>query len=156
MNKNQPARKRLQPAQPKPLTNAFVGQSKPPSNAELAAALGPAKTVWDQFITELVVECGLADQEWNSYSLKAGWALRLKREQRNIVYLSPCLGCFLASFALSDKAVQAARQSDLPAAVLKIIGNAKRYAEGTAVRLQIKSAKEISSVKTLVAIKLAN
>jgi len=33
---------------------------------------------------------------------------------------------------------------------------AKRYAEGTAVRLQIKSAKDISPVKILAAIKLEN
>ena len=156
MNKFKPAKKRLQPAQSKLPANAFIGQSKPPSNAELAAALGPAKTVWDQLIAELADGCSLAEQEWNSYSLKAGWALRLKREQRNIVYLSPCAGCFLASFALGDKAVQAARQSKLPTAVLKIISNARRYAEGTAVRLQIKSAKDISPVKTIAAIKLAN
>ena len=156
MNKIKPAKKRLKPAQTKLPVNAFVGQSKPPSNVELAAALGPAKTVWDQLIAELAGECGLADQEWNSYSLKAGWALRLKREQRNIVYLSPCSDCFLASFALGDKAVQAARQSKLPTALLKIINDARRYAEGTAVRLQIKSVQDISPVKILVAVKLAN
>lgn len=100
-------------------------------------------------------ECGIVDQEWNSYSPKAGWALRLKRAQRNIVYLSPCRGSFLASFALGDKAVQTARQSKLPAAVIKTINEAKRYAEGTGVRLEVKSARDIGAVKKLAAIKLA-
>jgi hypothetical protein len=156
MNKIKPAKKRLKPAQTKLPANAFVGRSKPPSNTELAAALGPAKTVWDQLNAELADECVLADHEWNSYLPNAGWALRLKRDQRNIVYLSPCSGCFLASFALGDKAVQAAQQSKLPTAVFKIINDARRYAEGTAVRLQIKSANDISPVKILAAIKLAN
>ena len=136
--------------------NAFINYPNPPSEAALTAALGPTKAVWDRLIAELSDECDLSQQEWNSYSLKAGWSLRLKHEQRNIVYLCPCSGCFLASFALGDKAVQAARQGKLPLAVLEIISEAKRYSEGTAVRLQIESAQDISSVKTLAAVKLAN
>ncbi len=136
--------------------NAFINHPKPPSDAELASALGTAKNVWDQLLADLAKECDLTEREWNSYSLKAGWALRLKRGQRNIVYLSPCEHSFLVSFALGDKAVKAAQQSKLPPAVLKLIGEAKKYAEGTAVRLEIRPAKDIAPVKTLTAIKLAN
>jgi hypothetical protein len=136
--------------------NAFTGKTEQPSDGELTAALGPAKAVWDQLIAGLADECGIVDQEWNSYSRKAGWALRLKRGQRNIVYLSPCDGCFLASFALGDKAVQAARQAGLPRPVVKIINEARRYAEGTGVRLEVKTPKDIGPVKKLAAIKLDN
>ena len=136
--------------------NAFINKSKPPTNAELAAALGPAKKIWDQLIGDLADECGIVDQEWNSYSLKAGWSLRLKHKQRNIVYLSPRQDCFLASFALGDKAMQAARQCKLPPPAIKIINEAKKYAEGTGVRLEVKAPKDIESVKKLAAIKLAN
>jgi hypothetical protein len=80
----------------------------------------------------------------------------LQHKKRNIVYLSPCRGCFRASFALGDKAVQAARRSGLPAGVIKIIGQVKRYAEGTAVRIEVKAAKDIAVVEKLAAVKLAN
>jgi hypothetical protein len=136
--------------------NAFIGKAERPTDEELTAALGPAKTAWDQLIDDLADECGVVGQQWNSYSRKAGWSLRLKREQRNIVYLSPHRGCFLVSFALGDKAVQAAQQSKLPPRVIKIINEAKRYAEGTGVRLEVKSPKDIEAVKKLAAIKLAN
>jgi hypothetical protein len=136
--------------------NAFIGHAKQPTDGELTAALGPAKVLWNQLIADLADECGVAGQEWNSYSPKAGWSLRLKREQRNIIYLSPCPGCFRVSFALGDKAVQAARQSKLPPRVLKIINEAKRYAEGTGVRLEVKASKDLAVVKKLAAIKLAN
>jgi hypothetical protein len=136
--------------------NTFIGKARKPTDAELAAALGSAKAVWDKLIGDLADECGIVDQEWNSYSVKAGWALRLKHEQRNIVYLSPRQGCFLASFALGDKAMQAARQSKLPPPVIKIINEAKKYAEGTDVRLEVKTLKDIEPVKKLAAIKLAN
>jgi hypothetical protein len=136
--------------------NAFIGKTKQPTDGELTAALGPARVTWDQLLADLEREFGVNVHEWNSYSPKAGWSLRVKREQRNIVYLSPCQGCFRVSFALGDKAVQAARQSKLPPRVIKIINEAKRYAEGTGVRFEVKAPKDIAAVKMLAAIKLAN
>jgi hypothetical protein len=61
----------------------------------------------------------------------------------------------MASFALGDKAVQAALNSRLPPPAVKIIKEAKRYAEGTAVRVEVLKAKDVEVVKTLAAIKLA-
>ena len=136
--------------------NAFIGKSHPPTDAELAEALGPAKALWDQLLASLAAEHKLTVQEWNSYSPKAGWSLRLKNKDRNILYLSPCKGEFRAAFALGDKAVAAARQSDLPPGVIKIISEAKRYAEGTAVRFVTVKAKDIPSIVKLAGIKLAN
>jgi len=138
------------------LPNAFIGKPQKPTDAELAAALGTAKALWDQLLASLANEHNLTVQEWNSYSRKAGWSLRLKLKERNILYLAPCQGCFFASFALGDKAVQAARQSGLPQSVVKIINEAKRYAEGTAVRIEIKNAKDIETVTKLAGIKLAH
>jgi hypothetical protein len=94
--------------------------------------------------------------EWNSYSLKAGWSLKVKHGTRTILYLSPCRGGFRASFALGDKAVKAALHSDLPARVLKIIREAKRYAEGTAVRIEVKTGKDLPIIGKLAELKLAN
>lgn len=138
------------------LPNAFIGKSHPPTGAELADVLGPAKVLWDELLASLAAEYKLTIQEWNSYSLKAGWSLRLKNNGRNILYLSPCQGAFRAAFALGDKAVAAARQSNLPPSVIKIINEAKRYAEGTAVRLEIKKTKDVESVFKLAGIKLAH
>ena len=138
------------------LPNAFLGKPKPPATAELTVALGPAKSLWNQLLSDLADEYNLTVQEWNSYSRKAGWSLRLKHKDRNILYLSPCEGCFFVSFALGDKAMAAARQSSLPQSVIKIINDAKRYAEGTAVRVEIKQAKDIGTVTKLAGIKLAH
>ena len=138
------------------LPNAFIGKPQKPTDAELVAALGTAKVLWVQLLGALADEYNLTVQEWNSYSRKAGWSLRLKFKDRNILYLTPCQGCFFVSFALGDKAVEAARQSSLPQSVIKIINEAKRYAEGTAVRIEIKKAKDIGTITKLAGIKLAN
>jgi hypothetical protein len=136
--------------------NAFIGKPKPPTGAELTAALGQARPLWDRLLAGLADEHNLTVQEWNSYSPKAGWSLRLKLKERNIVYLTPCQGCFRVSFVLGDKAVAAARQSNLPAGVIKTINEAKRYAEGTGIRLEMKKPKDIEIVKQLATIKLAH
>jgi len=113
------------------------------------------EALWDQVLATLADEHNLTVREWNSYSPKAGWSLRLKLKGRNILYLGPCQGAFRVAFVLGDKAVAAARQSDLPRSIIKTINEAKRYPEGTAVRLEIKQAKDIGIVARLVGIKLA-
>jgi len=138
------------------LPNAFINQTEKPTDDELSAALGPGRALWDQLLAELAGELDVAIQEWNSYSPKAGWSLRLKREKRTILYLSPCRGSFRAAFAMGDKAVEAARRSRLPKRVIQIIDAAKRYAEGTGVRIDVKRPPDIAVVKKLAALKLEN
>jgi hypothetical protein len=87
------------------LPNAFIGKSHSPTDAELAAALGPAKVLWDQLLASLAAEHKLTKPEWNSYLPKAGWSLRLKNQDRNILYLGPCKSAFRVAFALGDKAM---------------------------------------------------
>jgi hypothetical protein len=58
-------------------------------------------------------------------------------------YISPSTGCLHACLASGDKAVAAARQSKLPPGTLKVIDQAKRYPEGTAVRIEIHGAEDI-------------
>ncbi len=136
--------------------NAFIGKRKKPTVAELAAALGPAKAVWDQLLAVLARDCGANLQEWNSYSPKAGWSLRVKRKARTIVWMAPCPGCFRAAFILGDRAMQAARQSNWPKRVIKAMDEAPKYPEGTGIRLKVKSSRDIGTLKKLAAIKLAN
>jgi hypothetical protein len=136
--------------------NAFIGNRNPPTEAELTAALGPARPLWDQLLIELNAECGPLKPDWSSYSPKAGWALCLRRNKRAIVYLSPHAGAFMASFALGDKALEAARQSGLPPRILTILKEARRYAEGTAVRLEVETPADIAAIRRLAAAKLAN
>lgn len=134
--------------------NAFAGHAKRPTSKELASALGRADGLWQELVADLKRDLKLDGEEWNTYSVKAGWSLRLQLKKRNIVYLGPRDGCFLASFALGDKAVAAARKSKLPTSILKMIAEAKRYAEGTAVRIEVHKAADANVVKTLAKIKI--
>jgi hypothetical protein len=132
--------------------NAFIGRTKPPTDDELSAELGAARVLWD----ELLAELALPIQEWNSYSPKAGWSLKLKLGKRTIVYLAPCHGRFRVAFILGAKAMEAARQCKWSKAVIKILDEAPHYPEGTGVRLEITARKDLAVVKKLAEVKLAN
>jgi|SRR5579871_3109143 len=141
----------------KPISaNAFAGQAAPPTERELASVLGNARALWLDVVSCLKRDLKLDSEEWNTYSVKAGWSLRMQKKKRNIVYLGPRTGWFLASFVLGEKAVSAARKGDFPRSILKMIGEAKRYAEGTAVRIEVHTAKDANVVRALAKIKVEN
>jgi Protein of unknown function (DUF3788) len=138
------------------LENAFIGKTTQPTQKELAAELGNTNALWEQLVAGITNDCGITEQEWNSYSPKAGWALRLKRKKRNIVYLAPCHGAFRVSFVLGDKAMDVARGIKFPEKVRKIIKDAPHYPEGSGVRLEIKTAADLKAVKQLAKVKIEN
>lgn len=138
-------------------SNVFIGKAAAPTEKELASALGKnAKALWDRLVLEIGDETGANVQQWNSYSPKHGWSLRLKRAKRNIVYLIPFTGAFQVAFTLGEKAMQAARSAKLPPRVVKIMEAAPKYVEGTGVRLDVERAEDVEIVKKLAMIKVKN
>ncbi len=133
--------------------NAFIGRIDEPGAGELGTALGSAKALWDGLVAGIVAQHG-ADQEWKSYSPKSGWALRLKRGKRTILWLSPFDGCFEVLFILGDKALAAARHSGLSARGLRALEQAIRYPEGTGVRLLVKGPADLPVIQKLAVLKL--
>lgn len=119
--------------------NAFVGQATKPSEEQLTKALVAARIPWNRFLLEVAEDCGAKDQEWKCYSRKSGWALRLKRKERTIAWLSPAWGCFDVLFILGDKALEAARQGRSSQRVVEVMERGVKYPEGTGVRLTVRS-----------------
>lgn len=136
--------------------SAFVDKSKMPNERTLSEVLGRASALWDDLKAYLSSEYEPVTEHWNFSGKNHGWGLRLKHKDRTVLYMAPCKGHFLASFALGEKAVRAANESGLPDSVLEIIDGAPKYAEGRGVRLVVKSKKDLENVKKLAAIKMAN
>lgn len=136
--------------------NAFIGRTKPPTEEDLAVALQASKGAWDRLLADLAGQYGVTGHEWKSYSPKAGWSLRVTRKARTIVWLSPQHDSFEVLFILGDKAMRAARQSDLPKRIVEALKEAPKYPEGTGVRLRVKSPRHLAALEKLAAIKLAN
>lgn len=136
--------------------NAFIGRAKPPRDADLAAALGGAKPLWDEIVVAMAGELGLAPSDWKNYGPKHGWALKLQRGKRTIVHLAPCTGSVHVVFILGERAVAAARAARLGATATKLLDAAPRYPEGTGVRIDLTRPRQLPLVRKLARIKLEN
>ena len=136
--------------------SAFADKSNEPASDELRRTLGRASARWDELLGHLAAEFEPLDSDWTFAGAKWGWSLRLRHEKRAILYLTPCRKHFLAGFALGERAVAAARRAALPDSTLAILEGARKYAEGRAVRLEIRTKADLEAVKRLAAIKMAN
>jgi hypothetical protein len=136
--------------------NVFAGQLEQPTQEAVETALGQSYALWNQLIAELKRELQLDGEDWHSSGVKYGWALRLQKKDRNIVYLGPRSGSFAAALVLGDKAVAIARKSQLPAGLIKTIAETKRYGEGTPVRIEVSTPEDLEIVEILAKIKVEN
>jgi hypothetical protein len=136
--------------------SAFDDKKKPPQEDELAETLGKTYVLWNELKKRIASRFAPLAIEWVSSSKATRWGLRLKQEKRAVLYMTPCQGYFLASFALGEKAVKAAKTSGLPASVLAVIDSAKKYAEGRGVRLEVRNAGDVQNIEKIAQIKMAN
>lgn len=132
--------------------SAFADRARPPQEADLVDVLGASYPAW------VALRGRLPDlaAAWGYTASSTGWGLRLKEGTRAIVYMTPREGHFLASFALGERAVAAARGADLPAPVMDAIEGARKYAEGRGVRLVVAGTDDVDAIATLAAIKRAH
>lgn len=136
--------------------SVFIDKSRQPTEADIARVLEGSFVFWNELKERIASRFRPLTFEWGYASKTTGWGLRLKHKERIILYMTPCAGHFLASFALGEKAVQAAHEAKLPSSLLQIINSARRYAEGRAVRLKVTSARDVRNIEELAIIKMSN
>lgn len=132
---------------------SFDDKAMRPDDKALAVGLGPSKALWDDLMARVAAAYAPVTEAWGFYK---AWSLRLKRKDRTILYLLPRDGLFLCAFVFGAKATEEARKSRLPKAVLKTIDEAPVYAEGRGFRLEVRTARDVETMKRLAAIKMAN
>ena len=130
----------------------FDDKTEAPDDKALAKGLGKSKALWDGIVGHIRETYAPVTEAWGFYK---SWSLRLKRKDRTILYLLPGDGGFRCAFVLGAKATEAARKAKLPKAVLKAIDDAPVYAEGRGFRFEVRTAKDVATVKTLAAVKMS-
>jgi hypothetical protein len=129
--------------------SAFTDKAHQPTDRDLRSILGKSYVAWIRLIELVSDRISPISQVWGFTSASTGWGLRLKRNDRIILYMTPREDHFLVSFALGEKAVVAARAHKLRKAVLKAIESAPRYAEGRGVRMEVRQTREVSALAIL-------
>lgn len=143
-------------ANPKPAVhapNAFIGKKEQPTDADLSAALGIAKPLWDHLVSTLMSDCLELVPEWKFYSLKMGWTFRLQHKKRNIIHFGPYAEGFQVMFIFGEKALRTVKAADLPKRIRGLIATAPKYPEGTGLRIEV-TKHDVPAIRKLVKIKL--
>jgi hypothetical protein len=135
--------------------SSFDDKARKPKPSDLTLMLGRSSTHWDYLIEQLAAEYAPLDQTWQFSGANWGWSLRLRQKKRTILYMTPCRKHFLVGFVLGAKAIKVARAARLPASVLRLIDAAKKYPEGKALRLEIRTKQDRAVVMKIAAAKMA-
>lgn len=135
--------------------SCFSDRSVVPNDAMVKAALGRAWSRWEKVTAYLLERRPGIRFVWKMPAAKYGWSARAVDGKRNLIYLIPQQGRMLVAVVLGDRAVAAAQSAGLPEHVLEALNSSRRYAEGTGIRLEVKSLKDIKWIKQLVELKLA-
>lgn len=136
--------------------SAFDEKLRPPTADDLRATLGKAYAPWVQLIALVAERIRPVTELWAFTSANTGWGLRLRHKDRVILYMTPQENQFLVSFVLGDKAIAAAHEARVSPTILKAVSAAPRYAEGTGVRITVKSTRQVSGLAKLAEIKQRN
>ncbi len=132
----------------------FDDPTREPSAEEVAEGLGARAALWDRLLALTPATKGRT--EWSFYKKSTGWILLMKRGKLTLCTLMPTPEVLDVIFLLPERAVEAAREADLPPAVLERMEAAKAYKVGRAFRVSVHAAEDIPAVETLIAIKAAS
>ena len=136
--------------------NVFIDKLAKPDDQALVSALGKTYPLWEEIEKHVATAHGESIEEWKYYGPKSGWTLKTLHKKRNLFFFTPCQGYFRIALVFGDRAVAQILTSDLPTAIIEEVKNAKRYAEGRGLRVEVKTRRDVESVKKLIAIKVMN
>lgn len=125
-----------------------------PTDKMLKYDLGETKIYLDKISTFIAAEYGDLNHDWKFYNKKTGWILKLFSKKRNIIFIVPCQGYFMAAFTLGDKAVALVDESDISDDIKEQFKNAKKYMEGRTINFDIKNEGDLDNALKLVQVKM--
>jgi hypothetical protein len=136
--------------------SAFGDKAHQPTDQDLRATLAGAYPAWSELRAQVSSRIPGITELWAFTSKSTGWGLRLRHQERVILYMTPREAHFLVSFALGEKAVTQAHAAKLPKALLAVVSAAPRYAEGRGFRVQVTHVGQIAPLASLAQIKHEN
>ncbi len=136
--------------------SVFEDKATMPDDKMLAKALGTSNRLWQDIKKNLKADYGELIEEWKFYGQKSGWILKTLRKKRNLFFFIPLKGSFQISFVFGEKAVAVVEKSGLPQELITELKNARKYAEGRGLRIDVKSSADVENIKRLVEIKINN
>ncbi len=136
--------------------SALDDKATVPTEKAVEEVIGDAIDLWNQLRNQISSRFDPLSEDWGFSGKKWGWSLRLKHKKRAVLYMTPSRGFFFVGLALGQKAVDAAHEQELPQPLLDTIDSSQKYAEGRAVRFEIRTANDLENAVAVAKVKMAN
>ena len=136
--------------------SVFMEKAIEPTEEALEKALGESFSLWQDLKDHVMQVYPAGKQEWNFPGKKYGWSFRIKDKRRAILYFLPREGYFKAAFVFGEKAMKAVLESTIDEKIKTDLKNARKYAEGRGVSIEIFKKQDLGDIRTLVDIKMAH
>ena len=138
------------------MKSIFIDKGKQPTEKELEKGLGSTFKIWKE-LELFTVQCyPSAKCEWKFSGEKFGWGYRISDKKRVLTYFLPRDQFFKVAFVFGEKAMQKVLKSDINEFIKTELLNAKPYAEGRGIRIDMKDREKVSDIMKLIEIKIAN
>ncbi len=134
----------------------FSEKNKKPGGDDLKVALGDSLNLWLEIYQFVHEKYPAASDEWNYAGDKYGWSFRVKDKKRAIVYLLPRDKYFKVAFVFGQQAFDEIMKAKVSENIKTELAEAKVYAEGRGIRIDVVDNKVVKDIKILVEIKLAH
>lgn len=132
----------------------FADKDHQPGTEDLQQALGGNFIYWDRIQKMVMAQYPKGVAEWNYPGKKYGWSYRIKDKKRAIIYFLPRDGYFKVAFLFGQKAYAEIQSSTISSAIKTELQNARVYAEGRGVRIDITNETLFGDIEQLIQIKL--
>lgn len=136
------------------MVSVFTDKNITPTQSDLDLALGDNYVHWKTIQEYAKTLYDNAFVEWNYSGIKYGWSFRIKDKKRVIVYLLPRNKFFKVALVFGEKAYKEILEAPINEFIKNELKNAKPYAEGRGIRIEIKDDSMLTDIKKLIEIKI--
>jgi len=132
----------------------FTIKSEPPTEARIKEILKDKYMIMEAIRKFIQESIGETTEEWKYYGVKNGWVLKTFLKKRNLFFIGIYDGYFRIAFVFGEKAVQSVLESDISEELKKTLTEARKYAEGRGLWLEIYDSKHLEDIQKLIKIKV--
>jgi len=132
----------------------FQDKTITPTDKDLVDNLGDTCNFWKHIHDFVLTKYPKGLAEWNYPGQKYGWSFRIKDKKRAIIYFLPRENYFKVAFVFGQKATDTVLNSDISPDIKTELEQARKYAEGRGIVIEVKNDLILPDIKRLIQIKL--
>ena len=134
----------------------FIIKETMPNEEMINEVLGSNYAHLQEIRLFIAEEIGDTTEEWKFYGKKLGWTLKKFYKKRNLFFIGIYRGYFKISFVFGERAAENVFNSGISAALKKELSEARKYAEGRGLSINVDNDGYLDDIKELIRIKVRN